>query len=1289
MHVPKIAAPCLRRVQFLLPVALTLLLLPSAALAQSQPWMNPSLAPAERATLLVGAMTLEQKQQQLVGSPPETVPELPNCRGARHVRGIAALGIPTLRITNGPVGIGQNDCVDASVTGFGAFTHPSSAKATALPSATAVAASFDPAIATVFGEVIGTEANALALHVFEAPGMNLGRNPLLGRNFEYFGEDPFLAGTMAVSEVKAVQAKGVIAMAKHFAANEQETNRMKLQTVVEPRVLRELYLLPFEMAVKDGRVAAVMCAYNFVNGFQACENTHLLTEILRGEWGFDGYVQTDFFAAKSTAPSMRAGLDHLMPSPSPFWSAAELNAALAAGTLQAADLDKALVRRYTQMFRLGIFERQPLVQKPIDFAAGGAKARAIGVESGVLLQNDNHVLPFDPKAAKNVVLIGKATQVYAQQAVAGGVMPGQPMGAGGGSSDVVPSYTVSPRDGLKDVLTALGNPAATVTLVTVKDDNSDLPAAIAAATAADVVIIMAGTVAEEGADRATFATSAGETLTATGDSLDWYAARPSAISTTSANAPGNSQTVAMITAILGARSTTPKSMAAKTALVLKDNASVAMAPALLGPAGPAILEVWFPGQEDGHIVGDLLFGVANPSGKLPFTFPKAGQGFLDWAKTDPALFPGVRNATGQPEVTYKEGLNVGYRWYDARGVAPAFPFGHGLSYTSFRLSSLVVTPRVSDGRQAIRVQFVVENTGKRFGAEVPQVYLGLPPAVGEPPSRLVGFQKVALHPGEKKTVQITIDPAATNHPLAYWDEGAKAWAIADGQYTVHVGTSSRNLVLKDAVTVRTAQGGPAAHAAGGATTAHPNYLETPPGKKPRVVITADPELDDNNSMIRYILMSDGYRTEGLIYASSQFHWSGDGTGKTLNVPGREYNRNGLNLCPCTSWRWNPKERFIHDILDAYEKAYPNLKVHSRGYPTPADLRSKVKWGNVQFDGEMEKDTDGSNLIKALLLDRVDEPIYLHAWGGLSTIARALKSIEEQYRDTPQWPAIRAKVIGKAVIHPSGDQDGTGAAYIRPNWPEIRYGSGGGASAGLSYNAQAGAADADKVYYSAAWMQEHISSKGEFGRLQRVWGDGKQMVKGDRFDYFGESGKTAEALQKDGYVVWTPPRPKGEFLGEGDTGTFLSLLDNGLEGWRQANRRNPAVPRPPARFLRPLMHDLAARMTWAVTPKLADANHYPTVTLKRSQVSGRPGDLVTLSASTTDPDGDKVSVKWWRFDGNGTYAGAVTLETTDGPTTSFRIPADARAGDTIHIIAEASDAATLSLTRYARAVVTVK
>jgi beta-glucosidase len=776
--------------------------------------MNPALTPEARAALLVGAITLDQKEEQLVGSIPGILPEFPQCKGGRHVLGIASLAIPTLRITNGPVGIGQNDCVSASIppvyvsiggqlVDVSVYSDPSSAKATALPSAIALAASFDPALATEFGNVIGTEGNNLALHVFEAPGVNMARLPVGGRNFEYFGEDPFLTGATAVAEIKAVQSHGLIAMAKHFAANEQETNRMTIQETIDDRVLHELYLLPFEMAVKDGDTASVMCSYNSVNGLQACEQKHLLTDVLRNQWGFKGYVQSDFFAATSTVPTMLAGLDHLMPIPS-FWSPALLNAALAAGQLKVSDLDTALLRRYTQMFKQGIFERQPLVQTPIDFAAGGVTARAIGDQSAVLLQN-NQVLPFNASRVSKVVLIGKATQIYAQQAVMGGGRLGQPPG-GGGSSDVIPMYTVSPLQGLKDVLVAEGNTTATVTLVTVKDDNSDLPAATAAAAGADAVIVMAGTIAEEGADRASFADATGLSLTAFGDNLDWYVARPNTISTATVNTAANSNTVAMIAGILGATSTTGKPMATKTALVLKDVAGVAMDPVLLGASGPAILEVWFPGQEDGHIVADLLFGVSNPSGKLPVTFPNIGHGFLDWVKTDPSVYPGVKNAAGQPAVEYKEGLTIGYRWYDANGVAPAFAFGHGLSYTTFQISKLEATPKKSDGTHPIKVQFFVENTGSVYGAEVPQVYLSLPAALGEPPKRLVAFQKVWLNPGEKTKLQISIDPSASNHPLGYWDSAAQAWTIADGDYQVYVGNSAANLVLSDSVTVRTPPG---------------------------------------------------------------------------------------------------------------------------------------------------------------------------------------------------------------------------------------------------------------------------------------------------------------------------------------------------------------------------------------------------------------------------------------------------------------------------------------------------
>lgn len=819
-------------------------------------WMKPSLIAQQaaagtdaakesianqRAKMLLGAMTLDQKLQQLTGSMPEVLPELPECYGARHVSGIAALNIPTFRITNGPVGLGQNDCVSTSVyeevkagkkSFTAAYTHPSSAKATALPSAISAASSFDPDVATAYGEVIGIEMNNLALHVFEAPGVNMARLPILGRNFEYFGEDPYLTGIMGVAEVKAVQAKGLIGMPKHFVGNEQETNRQKIQETIDPQVLREIYLLPFEMTVKDGKAASIMCAYNSVNGFNSCENKELLTGVLRDDWGFTGYVQSDFFTVKSTLGPMLGGMDHEMPIPQ-FWAPARMKEALAAGSISTSMIDKSLERRYTQMFKWGIFDR-PLKQTPIDFTANGQKARDIGTKAAVLLQN-NGALPLAASVSK-VVVIGKASQVYAQQAVAGGVMVGKAMGAGGGSSDVVPNYTVTPVDGIKNMLKSLGNTTATVQLILVDDSNTSatidgaaktFAQASAAAAGADAVILMAGTISEEGADRAT--TKDGSTLSsvtvplapgasaADGSSLDWYVdgSLTSPATASGANAVKNSNTVAMIKAIMNLASTTGKAMAQKTTLVLKDNASVAIDPAFVGATGPAILEVWFPGQEDGNIAADLLFGKKNPSGKLPVTFPYVGKGFLD--NLSAQQFPGVVSADGLTQtVTYSEHLNIGYRWYDANvsgkcavvgGVNPcvAFPFGHGLSYTTFNIAASGVTRNADTGTYEVKAR--VSNAGPVTGSEVVQVYLTLPASansvgVTQPPKRLTGFQKVELAPGASKEIVVSINPSASNHPLSVWSKAGNSWVTPTGEYKVHVGKSSspRDLVLAGSFT---------------------------------------------------------------------------------------------------------------------------------------------------------------------------------------------------------------------------------------------------------------------------------------------------------------------------------------------------------------------------------------------------------------------------------------------------------------------------------------------------------
>jgi hypothetical protein len=520
--------------------------------------------------------------------------------------------------------------------------------------------------------------------------------------------------------------------------------------------------------------------------------------------------------------------------------------------------------------------------------------------------------------------------------------------------------------------------------------------------------------------------------------------------------------------------------------------------------------------------------------------------------------------------------------------------------------------------------------------------------------------------------------------------------------------------------------------------------------KPRVVITADPELDDNNTIIRAILYSSDVKLEGLVYVSSQFHWRGDGKGTTQYIAGREYTR--LGLCPCGSWRFAPDEHFIDNIVNAYAKAYPNLKVHDPDYPSPEELQAKIKWGNVDFDGDFSKDTDGSNLIKSLLLDDEPGPLYVTAQGGESTIPRALKSIHDQYATTPHWKAIRDKVAHKLIIIPSGDQDDTDAGYIRPNWRGVREYLFFGISFG--YGAQDHAAPENKIFFSPEWTQQNISSRGPLGALYRVWGDGKQFVKDDRTDYFGLSGYTAQQLADMGYMVWMPPHPKGSFLGEGDTPTFLNLIDIGLRayenplwgGW--GGRMNPGAPasfsfsatpppilpadtsgvarglapaggdagksatspkggsvisfdfHPPpvpartaavaARFFAAAQNDFAARMRWSVTPKFSEANHPPRVSIKGPlDISAFPGGKVRLQAEASDPDHDTVTVTWWQHNDAGTYPGDITFSDPAALTTTFRVPDDAKPGQTIHVILEATDNGTPRLTRYQRVIVTVQ
>jgi hypothetical protein len=471
--------------------------------------------------------------------------------------------------------------------------------------------------------------------------------------------------------------------------------------------------------------------------------------------------------------------------------------------------------------------------------------------------------------------------------------------------------------------------------------------------------------------------------------------------------------------------------------------------------------------------------------------------------------------------------------------------------------------------------------------------------------------------------------------------------------------------------------------------------------RPRTIVTTDPELDDSNSLVRFLLYSAEVRTEGLIYASSQFHWRGDGKGTLFGKPDREYSRGGVNLCPCTSWRWKPGERYIDDAVSIYAKVYPNLRVHDRNYPTPEFLRSKIREGNVEFEGDISKDTPGSDLIKRVLLDEEPGPVYLLAWGGQSTIARALESIKQQYEASPEWPTLREKVSRKAIIQAFGDQDGTNASYIKPEWPGIEFRQMSTATWG--YGARGVVRPEFARYLSADWTRENVSSVGPFGAFYRVWGDGRQMVPGDIFDYFGLN-LSGDALRAKGYRVWTPPQEKGAWISEGDTSTFMNLIDNGLRshedasfgGWGGRNAADTddvgGSPRDyaTARWFELAQRDFAARLKWTVTPAFAAANHEPGVIVSGPlNRTAAPGATVRLVANASDPDKNAFTVKWWQYTDADTYPGTISLSTPETLTTTFQVPADATPGQTIHAVIQVTDNGAPPLTSFQRVIVTVQ
>jgi beta-glucosidase len=777
----------------------------TGVLAQSAdplPWMNTELTAEQRADLLVARMTLEQKVQQISNDtrPAEIdANRPPGCGFApigRHIQGIPELGIPTVRMVNGGTGIRGGDC----------SPEP---KATGFPSTPASAATFNPELNRQLGDVLGDEARRHGHQVLLAPGMNLHRHPFGGRNYEYQSEDPYLSGVMAVEQIKAIQAHGIHANAKHLAANEQETQRRQMATVVPPRALHELYLLPFEMAVRDARPASIMCAFPEINGVSACSSEDLLKTTLRERWGFQGYVISDRRAVHDLAPSIKAGVDWELAHVTPLYYSLDpqrgqrgnpgsegIAAALAAGSITVADIDQMVRRRYIQMFKFGQFETDfdALYAAVPDFLTHGLVAREIAEQGIVLLKNQNNFLPLNAANINSVALIG-ATWFA-------GMAKLPPRSVRADNTSVVAPYTVTPQQGLENALRAMGS-SATVTYNSAggTGKKADRDAAVELARKSDVVIVMVGDNPHELCDRDSLSLPiippADPNFCAFDDAGEQNPDRP-------ARGTGTHQEMLM------AELTAAPGVAQKMVVVLKTEGMVLM-PWLAQV--PALLEAWYPGQEDGTAVADILFGVRNPSGKLPMTFGNsereaahATQEQFPGVLVDPPPWLNVRRLSAH----YTEGLQMGYRWYEANHVTPVFPFGFGLSYTTFSYSDLSVASTVDAQTHSavLTVKYTINNTGSREGAEASQVYLTLPAEAGEPSKRLVGFQKVDLMPDTSQQVTVTIDSSTSNHPLSYWvpenDAPVAGWAngswnTAPGDYTVHIGSSSADTPLEQTI----------------------------------------------------------------------------------------------------------------------------------------------------------------------------------------------------------------------------------------------------------------------------------------------------------------------------------------------------------------------------------------------------------------------------------------------------------------------------------------------------------
>jgi len=704
------------------------------------PYKNPSLPVEQRVQDLLGRMTLQEKVAMLSGA--DWMQSVPNER----------LGIPSIKMADGPIGI--RSWAGPSSETKGAKKQVTT---TAFPAGVAMAATWDTDLLQSEGRAIGQEMKSLGRDMILGPTVNINRTPLWGRNFEGYGEDPYLTSRLGVAYIKGVQGEGVIATVKHFAANNQEFERHRINAVVDERALQEIYFPAFKAAVQESGVWSVMSAYNKLNGVYCAENSFLLKDTLQKQWGFEGFVVSDWGSTYSTVGTVNAGMDLEMPGGEPMknwlkkpgtqaagngggWLVPQkVLPEISAGKISTATINDNVGRILRVIFISGQFDKPHAATGEVDTPEQRTLARKAATESIVLLKNAGNILPLDPVKIHSVVVIGPNAAVSRT--------------GGGGSSLAVPKYSISPLKGIQD---RAGNRMQVSDVLGVamegEDPSKDTPdareqlrnEAVAAARKADAAIIVVGRYSKLESEDFDI------------KSLDLPAGQDDLIQ---AVAKVNKNTVVVINA--GGPVTMTKWISEV----------------------PALVDMWYGGQEGGNAIADVLFGNANPSGKLPVSFVK------QW-KDSPAYghYPGENL-----QVDYAEGIYVGYRYFDKHKIEPLFPFGYGLSYTKFDYSDLKVSPNDASSGQTVEVSLQVRNSGSRPGAEVVELYVHDGHAsVDRPVQELKGFQRVVLAAGETKSVHFTLDRSA----MAFYSTAKKDWVAEPGQFDVLVGSSSRDIRMK-------------------------------------------------------------------------------------------------------------------------------------------------------------------------------------------------------------------------------------------------------------------------------------------------------------------------------------------------------------------------------------------------------------------------------------------------------------------------------------------------------------